>query len=122
MTNKTKTDASFAALNRALTSFKAEIKDLEPGSYIVDKTFRVKGTIKKGDGYSSETSAYPWKKLAIALANRVNQVTLESVVGMAGDDDKEMRPDVEQVLGVIREKTIRNCSGKVTGNVILEEV
>lgn len=112
----------------ARSDIKARAKDLEPGQHQVDEEIRIRALLKKGEDYESVVSqSIPWKQIATALLNRVNRATVDAILGavVRGEEDtKALKPEVEEVLEILRRRTVQTCAGKLTGqaDLITQEV
>ena len=109
---------------------KASNSDLEPGSYPVDVTIRIRATVTKAP---DEVARQPqkvnvWNLLAL-VANKVNQTTLDACIREAiethqsGDDlDPEVKKYVEDAFERLGTATTSLRSGKTTCRGIAEIV
>jgi len=95
---------------------------------IIDKTIRVRFGFTKGEDHETLAvqQAKPWRLLAVAL-NKLNGVTIESIVNEAEnlDDEAEKlaKKDAELALAKIKSKTSKVIKGSVrVAGVTIEEV
>jgi len=95
---------------------------------IIDKTIRVRFGFTKGEDHETLAvqQAKPWRLLAVAL-NKLNGVTIESIVNEAEnlDDEAEKlaKKEAELALAKIKSKTSKVIKGSVrVAGVTIEEV
>ena len=95
---------------------------------IIDKTIRVRFGFTKGEDHETLAvqQAKPWRLLAVAF-NKLNGVTIESIVNEAEnlDDEAEKlaKKDAELALAKIKSKTSKVIKGSVrVAGVTIEEV
>ncbi len=108
----------------ALSKFKlnGERAEVKPGSYNVNTTVSVKGTIKVGEDYEQQlvASADPWGLLAAALS-KLNGVTVAALVREAengGVDSAAVKTAAAAAIQAVKGPTLRTMSGKVTAKLI----
>ena len=97
---------------------KAARSEITAGEYAVDTTVRITGTVKVGEDYTQQIvgKADVWALLAVVM-NKVNGVTLESVVEEAlngGADTADLKARVDAAMMTIKGETETACKGKVT--------
>lgn len=118
-------------------ALKAARERVLPGTYAIDTTVRVHGTITVGeDGEQTYPIAIPWEFLTLWLLNKVNPATAEKLLGEAGDyweavDDRTaaiedlretVKPGVYGQIEALKEETVRRVKGKVTTDLAVEPV
>lgn len=92
---------------------------LAAGTYPVDFSVRVTGSIKKGEDYDSEivAKADPWMLLAVALSH-LNGATVDSIVKEALAADPAMvdslKEKAAQAVEAVKGPTKTRCNGKIT--------
>lgn len=97
--------------------------DVEPGEYTIDVIVRLHGELRVGEDYDSEiVASIPWQKVAAVLFDKVNDVTIESVLSEAlGDiDDSQIKDQADAAMLALTGSTEKTCKGKVTQNLIVE--
>lgn len=115
-----------AVKDAALTEAK---RSLSPGTYQVDTTVRIKGTITRGENTTGIIAqrAEPWALLAAAL-NKLNGVTVESLVAEAeairSDEAKmtALKERTAKALNAIKGEVKGPISGQTRSNLVVNVV
>jgi hypothetical protein len=95
-----------------------------PGTYEIDETVRVTGTVRVGDDYQQRlvAKADPWKLLACALS-KLNNVSIEALVREAETFDTEAtKLAAKTAIEALKEATYTTVRGKVTSLIAVEPV
>lgn len=114
----------------ALTKFKADSgcrDNVTPGEYSGTMALDVSYKIKIGEDYPKQNvSSIPWQQIAIALASRVNEATLNAVVGAVMTGEFDMNSDQESrmlsVIAPLRKATTITANGPITGIALVEKI
>lgn len=131
MTNLTNAEILAAVKVLAKHATKAS-KGLAPGDHPVDVTYRVRGTVTKGEDYTQEivNKVDTWLLLGVALS-KLNGTTAESIVREAiaieesEDADalaKEVKDAAKAAIRKLKGTTATDCNGKVTHSLTAEKV
>jgi hypothetical protein len=103
-----------------------KIRDqVEPGDYDVDVEVRVHGTIRVGEDHEAEvTAAIPWQRVCAVLLDKLNDVTIESVLSEAlGDvDDTEVKAQAAAAMRALKGSTTKTVKGAVTTKLAHDEL
>lgn len=93
---------------------------LSAGHYEVSLALKIAGEIKKGDDYSQVVNeSLPWERLALSLANRVNDETLNAVLrDLSEVDAKPLKARVLSAWEAFRKSATQACSGKTTAKIV----
>lgn len=108
-------------------ALKAAKSGLKVGTYDVDMTVRVKGSVTKGEDYMGVIAqrAEPWKLLAVAL-NRLNGVTVESIVREAetlkDEEADRLKEATAAALNAIKGETKAVQNGKTITALVCEVI
>lgn len=125
--------AALAELLTRTTGKLADREELPPGEYEIDRTVRVRGTIKVGQDFQKSfwQSADPMGLLALAL-NKLNGVTVESIMrehlALKNDpvhkaEAKQIKEQVSTALKALSASAVKTAKGQVTvHNPSVEEV
>lgn len=131
---KTIDDALRAPLALALTKAKvtANRDEIEPGELHGTALVRVAWDLKVGPDYEQVIGhTIPWQKLLGLALSKLNGTTVDSLVREyieaeeegSLDDGKALKAAAAQALERIKGAAApRQCSGKVTGDVVVTEV
>lgn len=130
-TNLTNAEA-LGVLKAAATAAKGASNDLAAGTYPIDVTVRVRGTVTRGKDYTQAIVGKidTWLLLGVALS-KLNGATAESIVREAiaieesdeGDTlTKQVKDDAKAALAQLKGKTDTDCNGKVTHSLTLDTV
>ena len=108
------------------TEFKALSAQCAPGKYAVDCIVRIQGGLTKGEPYQQRVAAAvdTWKVIGLLL-NKLNGATIAAVIAEAlgpDYDGKELKAAAEDAIERLVASTERECSGKVTGSLVWQEV
>lgn len=99
--------------------------DVEPGDYEIDVLVRLHGSIRVGEDHDAEvTASIPWQRVAAVLFDKLNGVTVESVLSEAlGDvDDSEIKAEAVAAMRALKGSTLKTCKGKVTTKLAIDEL
>jgi len=104
---------------------KAFRDEVPPGTYDGVATVDVRYRLRVGDDYIQRNNPkVPWKALALCLASKVNDATLNAVLRIALDQDSgreglesETKPRVDVAIAELVAITNSTHKGKVTGEV-----
>jgi ubiquinone biosynthesis protein UbiJ len=105
--------------------YKATSDDTVPGTYLVDFTVEVAGTVKKGEPYEQveAQAADPWALLSI-MFGKVNTATLEAVIRESAKISKEekekIKRETKEIMDRITAPHKRLISGRVNAQVQCE--
>ena len=100
---------------------------LAAGTYAVDFTVRVRGSLNRGENYVQKipAKADPWLLLASALSH-LNGVTVDSIVKEALTHDPALIDDLKAKAAVaieaVKGPTDTPCNGKTTAKLVAELV
>ena len=102
---------------------------VEPGKYKGVCTVDVEYDLRVGKDYTQQCyPKVPWKALALCLASKVNDPTLQAVLKLALSDDDarkalelETKPRVDTALAQVSAKANMTYKGKVTGTIRVVE-
>lgn len=113
------------AINKAISAkeFKAASAELEPGTYAVDMSVQIRGTINKGEAFEQRISnKVDWILLFALMASKVNNETLDAVMReyeaaeadkILGEKAKEIKLRVQAHVDTQKGKTLTLKSGNV---------
>jgi len=105
----------------------AASSELKAGTYNVDVTLHVTGTLNRGENYMGKivAKADPWLLLAAALSH-LNGVTVDSIVKEALTADPALVDDLKakaaDAIAAIKGPTETTCNGKTTAKLVAEIV
>lgn len=100
---------------------------LSEGSYDVDFTVRVAGSLNRGVNYTAKivAKADPWLMLAAALSH-LNGVTVDSLVRESLTADvaliDSLKTKAAEAIGALKKPTKTPCNGKVTTKLAVAKV
>ena len=123
------------AISKAISAkeFKAASANLEPGSYAVDMTVQIKGTLNKGEAFEQRISnKINWMLLFSIAASKVNDETLACIMKSydAAEGSKEKAEELtDKVKGKVQNhvddqkgKTLTLKSGNVKSALTVKAV
>lgn len=101
-------------------------RDITSGEYNVDLNINVRGTMKVGEDYEQvQHMNVPQWELIAALADKLNGVTLESVVAevLADDiDTANVKARVQAAVDTVKGTANQTTKGKVTTKLTVTEI
>ena len=94
---------------------------VSPGKYCGRALVEIAYDLNVGEGYSQRiVGKVPWMALAAVLMDKLNEVTIDSVLREALALDKavieELGDKATEAMAELVEPTLTECSGKVTGS------
>lgn len=107
------------------TKAKAVRDDVEPGDYEIDVLVRLHGSIRVGEDHEAEVTAeIPWQRVAAVLFDKLNGVTIESVLSEAlGDVDLDgIKAEAVAAMRALKGSTLQTVKGKVTQKLAIDEL
>lgn len=134
MNEKTEKALEQVAINKAVSSkeFKAASADLEPGTYAVDMTVRIAGTVNKGEPFEQRISnKIDWVLLFALMASKVNDETLAAVIrdydkaeadAALKEKAKEIKIKAQAAVDAQKGKTLTLKSGNVKSALVVKAV
>ena len=115
----------------ALSKFKMgkdEREGIAAGTYSVDETVRVVGTVTVGDDYEQRiVGKLPLAKLVMKLASQVSSERLakmlspESLEAISDKDAKDFSDRIQADWAEMSESTVTDCKGKVTSKLVFSK-
>lgn len=99
---------------------------IEAGEYEVDEIVRISGSVKVGEDHEARVVAsIPWMRVASVLFDKLNDVTIESVLSEAlGDDvdDSRIKEQAEAAIEVLKGSTTKTRKGAVKVALTVESI
>lgn len=99
---------------------------VEAGEYELDFTVRIRGEVAVGEDVEAVVAAsVPWQRIAALLLDKVNGVTLESVLAEAlkGDVDEEsVGSRAAEAMAALKAPTKKTRKGAVRAKLVAEVV
>ena len=115
----------------ALSKFKLEKDEREgiaAGTYNVDETVRVVGTVTVGDDYEQRiVGKLPLAKLVMKLASQISSERLakmlspKSLDAISDKDAKDFSDRIQADWAEMSESTVTDCKGKVTSKLVFSK-
>ena len=120
------------AISKAINAkvVKEYSKNTAPGTYQVDLTCRVRGTLTKGNDFEKTMpNKVKWTLLVALLASKVNDETLDSVFntylkaeesGEFGDIEAQIKSKAQSMVDNAKGQTKTSVSGPVTSALVVD--
>jgi hypothetical protein len=106
---------------KKVTATKAQREEVSPGVHTGTFLAEISYELTVGEDYEQRivAKADPWLLFATAMS-KLNGVTVESIVREAmesGLDAKAVKKSASEAMQAVKEPTMTQCKGKVTGDV-----
>lgn len=106
---------------------KAVRDDVDAGDYEIDVLVRLHGSIRVGEDHEAEvTAAIPWQRIAAVLFDKLNGVTIESVLSEAMGEvdyfDDELKAEAVAAMRALKGSTLQTVKGAVTQKLAIDEL